>query len=50
MRETNGRRLFIKAQPHFTTKGGAVFYKQLPFEIQGKGTCTAPVDDGLAVS
>ena len=47
--QTDKKKLFIKAQPHFTTKGGAVLYKDKPFNVNGS-PCTAPADDGWVVS
>lgn len=47
--QTDKKKLFLKAQPHFTTKGGACYYKDRPFDVDG-APCTAPADDGWAIS
>lgn len=43
------KKLFIKTQPHFTTKGGVAMYKNQPLIVPA-GQCTAPVADGWSLS
>jgi len=43
------KKLFVKAQPNFTTKGGQCYYKDKPFAVAG-GVCTAAVPDGAAIN
>jgi len=43
------KKLFVKAQPHFTTKDGICMYKNHPFTLAA-GQCTAPVADGWSLS
>jgi len=43
------KKLFAKAQPHFVSKGGVAMYKDKPFTLPS-GVCTAPVEDGYALS
>ena len=47
--QTDKMKLFLKAQPHFTTKGGVAYYKGKPFAVGG-ANCTAPAEDGWAIS
>ncbi|KAH8065184.1 DNA primase [Aureococcus anophagefferens] len=44
---TDKKKLFLKAQPHFTTKGGVAYYKGKAFAVGG-ANCTAPAEDGAA--
>ncbi|KAH8093542.1 DNA primase [Aureococcus anophagefferens] len=46
-RLTDKKKPFLKAQPHFTTKGGVAYYKGKAFAVGG-ANCTAPAEDGAA--
>merc|ERR1712194_235309 len=43
------KKLWPKAQPGFTTKGGICMYKDQPFHVPA-GQCTVPVEDGWSLS
>ena len=47
--QVDKKKLFVKAQPHFTVRGGECFYKDRAFAVGG-GTCTAGVADGGSIS
>ena len=47
--QVDKKKLFLKAMPHFTTRGGVCYYKDKAFAING-APCTAPAEDGWAIS
>ena len=48
-RQVDKGKLFPKAQQHFVVKGGTCFYKDKPFNVNGK-PCTAPAGDGATIN
>ena len=48
-RQVDKGKLFPKAQQHFVVKGGTCFYKDKPFNVNGK-PCTAPAGEGATIN
>ena len=47
--QVDRKKLFGKAQPHFSVRGNVCYYKDKPFDVNG-APCTASVADGATIN